>query len=200
MGLDEENSDCDVTLILTHRTSETTIDHDFSISGMVELAVSILLAGIEVGGTVIARRPLAGYNPLVVSQIARLTLRQMVGPFRIEAAISTGRLAPVQIKIAARHGHLSEEHQKQLQEKAEKLLHYFARITMIEITVDLQDKITKGVEIRVDAEHKHDFVAKDSHEDVLVALDLAIDRIKHQVNRYKDKIQDHRRDPSHNGD
>lgn len=112
--------------------------------------------------------------------------------------MTMGGLAPVQIKIAARHGHLSEEHQKQLQDKAEKLLHYFARISMIEITVDLQDKAFKEVEIRVDAEHKHDFVAKDRHDDLLTALDMAIDRIKHQVNRYKEKIQDHRRDPSHN--
>lgn len=110
-----------------------------------------------------------------------------------------GRHSTVQIKIAARHGHLSDDHQKQVKEKAEKLLHYFARITMIEITVDLQDSLAKGVEIRVDAEHKHDFVAKDSHADLPTAVDLAIDRIKHQLNRYKEKIQDHRRDPAHNG-
>lgn len=103
----------------------------------------------------------------------------------------------MQIKISARHGHLSDEHQKQLQEKAQKLLHYFDRITMIEITVDLQDKAFKDVEVRVDAEHKHDFVARDRHDDLLTAFDMVIDRIKHQVNRYKEKIQDHRRDPSH---
>jgi putative sigma-54 modulation protein len=112
--------------------------------------------------------------------------------------MTMGRLVTVQIKIAARHGHLSDEHQQQLREKAEKLLHYFARITMIVLTVDLQDKAFKEVELLVDAEHKHDFIAKDQHEDLLTAADMAIDRIKHQINRYKEKIQDHRRDPSHN--
>jgi putative sigma-54 modulation protein len=102
----------------------------------------------------------------------------------------------VQIKIAARHGHLSEEHQRQIHEKAEKLLHYFDRITMIEVTVDLQEKATKDVEIRVDAEHKHDFVARERHEELLAAVDLASDKIKHQIHRYKEKIQDHRRDPA----
>jgi ribosome hibernation promoting factor len=110
--------------------------------------------------------------------------------------MTMGRLAAVQIKIAARHGHLSEEHQRQLQEKAQKLLHFFTRITMIEITFDLQDNAFKEVEIRVDAEHKHDFVAKDRHDDLMTATDMTIDRIRHQVNRYKEKIQDHRRDPS----
>jgi putative sigma-54 modulation protein len=105
----------------------------------------------------------------------------------------------VQIRIAARHGHLSEEHQTQLRERAERLLHYFDRITMIEITVDLQEKNYKEVEIKVDAEHKHDFVARDRHEELIAAVDLATDRIKAQIHRYKEKIQDHRRDPGTNG-
>jgi ribosome hibernation promoting factor len=103
----------------------------------------------------------------------------------------------VQIKIAARHGHLSDEHQTQIHEKVEKLLHYFDRITMIEVTVDLSDKIQKDVEIKVDAEHKHDFVAKDHHEQLLPAVDQTIDRIKQQIHRYKEKIQEHRRGAAH---
>ncbi len=103
----------------------------------------------------------------------------------------------MQIRIAARHGHLTEEHQTQIQAKAEKLLHYFDRITMIEVTVDLNDKSLKEVEIKVDAEHKHDFIAKDQHADLLTAVDMTIDRIKQQIHRYKEKIQEHRRGPTH---
>jgi putative sigma-54 modulation protein len=102
----------------------------------------------------------------------------------------------VQIKIAARHGHLSDEHQMELREKADKLLHYFDRISMIEVTIDLQDKIHKEVEILVDAEHKHDFVARERSTELLTAMDLAVDKIKHQIHRYKERIQDHRRDPA----
>jgi len=98
----------------------------------------------------------------------------------------------VQIKVSARHGHLSDDHQRELREKAEKLLHYFDRITMIEVTADLADKIRKTVEILVDCEHKHDFVARDEHEELIAAMDLAVDRIKHQIHRYKEKIQDRR--------
>jgi putative sigma-54 modulation protein len=101
----------------------------------------------------------------------------------------------VQISIATRHGHLNDEHQAIIKEKAEKLLHFFDRITMIAITVDLQDKLLKDVEILVDAEHKHDFVARDKHEELLTAVDLAIDRIKHQVSKYKEKLHDRRRAP-----
>ena len=98
----------------------------------------------------------------------------------------------MQIKLSARHGHLTDAHHQEIRQKAEKLLHVFDRISMIEVTVDLGDKIFKKVEILVDAEHKHDFIARDQHEELMAAVDLAVDRIKHQVHRYKEKIQDRR--------
>jgi putative sigma-54 modulation protein len=101
----------------------------------------------------------------------------------------------VQIKIAVRHGHLTNGTQDFIREKAQKLLHLFDRLTMIEVTVDLK-KEAKRVEFVVQAEHKHDFVAQESHQDVLAAVDLAIDKLGGQLRRYKEKIQDHRRTPS----
>jgi putative sigma-54 modulation protein len=102
----------------------------------------------------------------------------------------------VQIKISARHGHLSDATQQFIREKAEKLPHLFERIMMIEVTVDLKNDDQKVVEFLVSAEHKHDFVAKDSSDDVLTAVDLVLGKLEAQVRRYKEKIQDHRRRPS----
>jgi putative sigma-54 modulation protein len=102
----------------------------------------------------------------------------------------------VQIKISARHGHLSADHQKHIHDKAEKLLHYFDRISMIEVTVDVPEHGLKKVEFLVNAEHKHDLVAHESNADLFTALDLALDKIKQQIHKYKEKIQDHRRDAS----
>ena len=98
----------------------------------------------------------------------------------------------VQIKVSARHGHLNDDHQREIRERAERLLHFFDRITLIDVTVDLGDKIRKKVEVLVDAEHKHDFVAHDEHEELIAAVDLAVDRIQHQIHRYKERIQDRR--------
>ncbi len=103
----------------------------------------------------------------------------------------------MQIKIAARHGHLGAEAQKHIHDKAEKLLHYHDRIEMIEVTVDLPEKGQKKVEFLVNAEHKHDMVAFGLDDDMYTALDIAMDKIKHQIHKYKEKIQDHRRDPAH---
>ena len=98
----------------------------------------------------------------------------------------------MQIKISARHGHLNEATQQFIRDKAEKLLHYFQRLTIIEVMVDLQDD-QKVVEFVVSAEHKHDFVAREKNADLLAAVDLALDKLALQLRKYKEKIQDHRR-------
>jgi putative sigma-54 modulation protein len=102
----------------------------------------------------------------------------------------------VQIKLSVRHGHLGEDVQQIIRQKAGKLTHLFDRLTQIEVTVDLQQKDSKLVEFLVQAEHKHDFVAHERHAEVLTALDLALAKVEAQLRRYKEKIQDHRRTPS----
>ena len=105
----------------------------------------------------------------------------------------------MQIKIAVRHGHLNEATQQLIRGKAEKLLHFFERLTLIEVTVDLkatfEKKEVKMAEIVVQAEHKHDLVAREHHPELLAAVDLAVDKLEGQLRRYKEKIQDHRRTP-----
>jgi putative sigma-54 modulation protein len=102
----------------------------------------------------------------------------------------------VQIKISSRHGHLSEESQSAIRDKVAKLPHYFERLTSIEATVDLKNDHQKTVELLVSAEHKHDFVARESHTDVMAAVDMVVEKMEGQLRRYKEKVQDHRRTPS----
>ena len=101
----------------------------------------------------------------------------------------------MQINISTRHGHLNEATQQFIREKAGKLLHFFQRLTMIEVTVDVKNGQAL-VEFLVSAEHKHDFVARESHSDILAAVDLVVDKLERQIRRYKEKIQDHRHAPS----
>lgn len=109
----------------------------------------------------------------------------------------------MQIKVSARHGHLSDEHQAEITAKAEKLLHYFERLTMIEVTADLAGNGSahhKTVEIRVDAEHKHDFVATHADPDLMAAVSGCIKKMEQQLRHYKEKVQSHRGNPSHGGE
>jgi putative sigma-54 modulation protein len=107
----------------------------------------------------------------------------------------------VQVTVTVRHGDLDDPTQQQLQEKAETLLRFFDRLTSIGVTADLNKQRTDkkvGVEIIAKAEHKHEFVAREFDEDPLAAFNLAADKIKMQLRHYKERLQDHRRDPSHN--
>ena len=106
----------------------------------------------------------------------------------------------MQVTVSARHGHLDDATQTVLQEKAEALLKYFDRLTSIAVTVDLhRDHANKlKVEILAKAEHKHEFVATEEDAEIPAAFHLAADKIKQQIKHHKERLQDHRRDPSHN--
>ncbi len=101
----------------------------------------------------------------------------------------------MQIKISSRHGHVTKADEEFIQEKMQKLLHIFDRLTMIEVIVDLKEDDRK-VEIKANAEHKHDFVATAHHQNIPSAVEGALHKLEAQLRKYKEKIQNHRRDPS----
>ena len=101
----------------------------------------------------------------------------------------------MQVAITSRHGTLSPSAHDHIKRKSEKLLTFFDRVTAINVTVDFSNDRT-NVEILVDAEHRHDLVASESGDNVTVVFDAALHKMEQQVRKYKEKIQDHRRDPA----
>jgi len=99
----------------------------------------------------------------------------------------------VQQSIAIRHGHLSEETQAKLKGKAEKLGRYFDRLSAIEIIVDLKDAQAPQVDIKVSAEHKHDFVAHDTADNLFTAFEIVVQKIEQQLRKYKERVQQRNR-------
>ncbi len=102
----------------------------------------------------------------------------------------------MQVEITCRHGELRHDDQAYISEKSEKLLTYFERVTAIEVTVDFEGKDRVKVEILVDAEHKHNFVASDVGTSTRATFDVTLHKMEQQVRKYKEKLQDHRRTPS----
>ncbi len=99
----------------------------------------------------------------------------------------------MQVAISCRHGSISDGVREYITSKAEKLLTYFERVTAIEVTVDFEkDRIQ--VEILVSAEHRPNLVARDEGAEVPATFDSALHKMEHQIRKYKEKIQDHRRD------
>lgn len=99
----------------------------------------------------------------------------------------------MQVPITCKHGQLGANQQEYITRKSEKLLTYFERVTAINVTVSFENGGVR-VEILVDAEHKHNFVANESGDDVIPTFDVALHKMEQQIKRYKEKIQDHRRD------
>jgi putative sigma-54 modulation protein len=97
----------------------------------------------------------------------------------------------VQIRISTRHGHLSEPTQAKIAAKLERLPRLFDRLTAIELTVDLDHKENPVVDLRVSAEHKHDFVATEQADELMASVDGCLHKVEQQLRKYKQKIQDH---------
>ena len=99
----------------------------------------------------------------------------------------------MQIQVTTRHGHLSEASQEKISAKAEKLTRIFERLTAIEVIVDLTDEATPRVDLKVSAEHKHDFVAHDQSDNLMGSVDAVIHRLEQQLRKYKEKVQERHR-------
>lgn len=104
----------------------------------------------------------------------------------------------MQVAITCRHGSIDDEVRAYITRKSEKLLNHFERVTEIDVTVEFEGGRV-SVEILVDAEHKHNFVASvESVGKVIPVFDSALHKMDRQIRRYKGKLQDHRRDkPTH---
>lgn len=101
----------------------------------------------------------------------------------------------MQISISTRHGNLSEASQKKLRSKIEKLSRIFDRLTAIEVTVDLSSNEAPRVDLKVSAEHKHDFVAHETAASLWGAVDAVVHKMEQQLRRYKEKVQERHRNP-----
>jgi putative sigma-54 modulation protein len=102
-------------------------------------------------------------------------------------------LGNVQIEISTRHGHLSDASQERIKSKAEKLLKIFDRLTAIEIVIDLDKSPNCHVDMKVSAEHKHDFVAHDTSDNLMGSVDTVLHRLEQQLRKYKEKVQERHR-------
>lgn len=102
----------------------------------------------------------------------------------------------MQLSISTRHGHLSEPTQGKLKAKADKLSHFFERLSSIELIIDLGDQQLPKIDVKVSAEHKHDFLAHGEAENLLGAMDDAMHKIEQQLRKYKKRVQQRHRNRS----
>jgi putative sigma-54 modulation protein len=102
----------------------------------------------------------------------------------------------VQMNISVRHGHVSEATQAVVREKLDKLTRLYDRISAIELTVNMEHRDAPSVDLKVSAK-KHDFVATGQGENLLAAVELAVDHMEQQLRKHKEKVQDRHRNAGH---
>ncbi|MCE5267460.1 MAG: ribosome-associated translation inhibitor RaiA [Planctomycetaceae bacterium] len=102
----------------------------------------------------------------------------------------------MQLNISIRHGHVSEPTQALVREKVEKLTRLYDRISAIEITLDVEHRELPRVDLKVSAK-KHDFVATEQAENLIAAVDIAVERMEQQLRKHKEKVQDRHRGAGH---
>lgn len=99
----------------------------------------------------------------------------------------------MQINISTRHGSVSDATREKIAERVEKLTRYFDRLISIDVTVDLERRDQPLVDLKVSAEHKHDFVAEVQGDDLMASLDIVVNKVEQQIRKYKQRIQDRHR-------
>ena len=99
----------------------------------------------------------------------------------------------MQVRIATRHGEISDATKEKITKKVEKLQRYFERLMSIDVTVDLEKADEPTIEVIASAEHKSTFVASHTSKDMFGSVDQAVSKVEQQLKKYKQKIQDHNR-------
>lgn len=102
----------------------------------------------------------------------------------------------MQIKVSARHGHLSPASQSKISAKVSRLKRYFDRITALNVTVDLENAALPAVEIVASAEHFHDMVSHEHSGQLWRSVDGAVQKLEQQLRKHKEKVRDHKHVPN----
>jgi len=98
----------------------------------------------------------------------------------------------VRIDYCDRHSHHPESVRDYALDKVGKLERFFEGVTHVEVVLD-QEHDTHIVELIVTASRHLRLVGRAEHEQVVVALDRALDKVERQLTKAKEQLKDHHR-------
>lgn len=103
------------------------------------------------------------------------------------------------ILITGRHLDLTPSIREHVENKLERVTRRFDQIIGIDVVLSIDSSAAKDkqqtaeVNLRLKGETLH---AADGAEDLYVAIDRMVDKLDRQVLKVKDKVRDHRQEPS----
>ena len=80
-------------------------------------------------------------------------------------------------------------------EKTEKLPKYYNSVNQVEVIIDGSDGGNSSVEIIARAEHSNVFIAKESGDDTLTCIDMAVHKLERQLRKKKEKQRNNKHIP-----
>ena len=101
----------------------------------------------------------------------------------------------MQVTISTRHGHIGAQTQAKINEKVMKLTRFHDRLTLAEITVDLENEERPSLEINITAEKAGPFVASETGEQLMGIVDSVVHKLEQQLRKHKEKSTDRHRAP-----
>ena len=119
-----------------------------------------------------------------------VTMRR--SPERVAFGVVRREVGYVQINISTRHGHLSQETQEKINDKVSRLPRLLERLTVANVTIDMEHQDAPQVEIRISVEHGRDVLANETSTSVMAALDGTIHKVEQQLRKHKQKLKDHK--------
>ena len=94
----------------------------------------------------------------------------------------------MQVVITGRHVTLTPREKEHLEKKAGKLTRYYDRIQRIDVLVE-KTAAAFVVEVLVNAEHRLEFVATASADEVYAAMDAVMDKLERQLSSHKERFR-----------
>jgi len=88
------------------------------------------------------------------------------------------------VTISSRHMEVSEPLKQYAEEKSGKLVKYYDRIQKIEVVFE-NTKERISVEMMVDVEHNHKFIARDQEGDAYACVDSCVAKLERQLTDHK---------------
>ncbi|MFH2036089.1 MAG: ribosome-associated translation inhibitor RaiA [Candidatus Zixiibacteriota bacterium] len=96
------------------------------------------------------------------------------------------------IKITARHFDLTPELKEYVEREIEGLTKYFEQIISSEVILDVE-KYRQNVEIKLKV-YKEVITAKADSDDMYASIEMAVDKVKARLKKYKGKLKEKRPD------
>ena len=96
----------------------------------------------------------------------------------------------MQINISTRHGDISDATKEKIKQKVERLQRFFDRLTSIDVTVDLDKADEPNIEIAIQSEKRHDFLASYQSNDLFGSVDQVVAKLEQQIKKHKEKLHE----------